>query len=341
MRAARQYAPFDVRVEDVPEPTPGPGEIKVRIAYCGICGTDPEIFDGSFGLTKTPQWPDPPFTVGHEACGTIAELGSGLVQGYKVGQRVAMNFRSYCGACYYCRNKMEHMCEHVTSCEGGFQQYSLYRENTIYPLPDEVSFERGALLEPLTVAIHAVDQASIVPGRTLLILGGGTIGQLIMQVAIRAGAAKVLVSDPIREKRQLAERLGADVTVDPLSEDLEVVAREVTRGRGFDAVMEASGRLDAAKQALALAGKCGTVVWAGVYPEQAEISIRPFQLYANELAIRSTIVSPYVFPRGIQLLAKLDLEPLISEIRPLNEIADVLATIRKGTGIKTLINPWS
>ena len=98
MKAALTYGPFDIRVEDVPEPTPGPGEVKVKIAYCGICGTDPEIYDGTFGLLKAPWWPKPPFTTGHEASGTIVELGPDLsAKIYKVGQRVAMNFRTYCG----------------------------------------------------------------------------------------------------------------------------------------------------------------------------------------------------------------------------------------------------
>ena len=210
MKAAIQYAPFDVRVENVPEPKPGPGEIKVKIAYCGVCGTDPEIFDGSFGLMKTPEWPKGPFTYGHEASGVIAELGDGLVQGYQVGQRVAMNFRSYCGGCYYCRNKMEHMCEHVSPAGGAFAEYAIYKESAIYPIPDELSLEHGALLEPTTVALHAVDLANIAPGKTVAISGAGTIGLLILEIALRAGAAKVMVSDPIPGKRRLAERLGAD-----------------------------------------------------------------------------------------------------------------------------------
>ena len=143
MKAALTYGPFDVRVEDVPEPTPGPGQVKVKISYCGICGTDPDIYDGTFGLLKAPWWPKPPFTTGHEAAGVIAELGPGLLEGYKVGQRVAMNFRTYCGVCYYCRNKLEQMCEHVTSYEAGFSEYALYGEGAVYPLPDDVSLERG------------------------------------------------------------------------------------------------------------------------------------------------------------------------------------------------------
>ena len=339
MKAAVQYAPFDVRVEEVPEPSPGTGEVKVKIAYCGICGTDPDIFDGSFGLMKAPRWPKGPFTVGHEACGVITELGPGLVGDLKVGQRVAMNFRTYCGKCDYCRSAREHMCEHVTNYEAGFAEYAIYGEAAIYPLPDDLSLERGALLEPVTIATHCVDQGDIVPGKTVAICGGGTIGQLVMQIAIRAGAARVLVSDPMPEKRELAEKLGADWTIDPLDEDLEIVGRRLNGGRGFDTVFECSGRLSVTTQALALADKCGTVVWAGVYPEEAEIGIKPYHLFANELTLRSTTLAPYVFPRALKLLSKLDLDPLISEVVPLADIAKALAGRKNSTAVKILVKP--
>ena len=208
MRRALTYGPFDVRVEEVPEPSPGAGEVKVKIAYCGICGTDPDIYDGSFGLLKAPWWPKPPFPTGHEASGVIAELGPGLLGDYKVGQRVAMNFRCYCGKCYYCRNKMEQFCEHVVSYESGFSEYALYPEGCLYALPEEVSLEHGAMLEPVTVAVHAVDLGNLAPGKTVAISGAGTIGSLVQQIAIRAGAARVLVSDPIRQKREMAKALG-------------------------------------------------------------------------------------------------------------------------------------
>lgn len=339
MKAAVQYAPFDVRVEDVPEPEPAAGQIKVEIAYCGICGTDPEIYEGRFGLMKTAGWPEGPKIEGHEASGTIVSLGSDLQQGYEVGQRVAMNFRSYCGACYYCRNKREHFCEHVTHASGAFAEYAVYNESAIYALADDVSFEVGALLEPLTVALHAIDQADIQPGNTVAIFGAGPIGLLALELAIRAGAARVLVSDPIASKREIALRLGADIAADPSTEDVEEVGRAMTEGRGFDQVIEASGNLAAAKQAIALADFCGTIVWVGVYDYQKELSISPFYMYQRELTIRAAMISPYSFPRSVNLLSKLELEPLISNTYPLAEIVKAFDDHRNSDSIKTLIRP--
>lgn len=339
MKAALTYGPFDTRVEDVPEPSPGPGEVKVKIAYCGICGSDPEIYEGTFSLLKAPWWPPAPFTTGHEASGTIAELGPDLLGDWQVGQRVAMNFRKYCGACYYCRSKREQFCEHVKSYEAGFAEYALYDQSCLYPLPDDVSLERGAMLEPVTIAAHAVDLGDVVPGKTVAISGGGTIGLLVQQVAMRAGAARVLVSDPMPEKRAMAEKFGADLTVDPLHEDLLAVGRGLTDGRGFDTVFECSGAISAVPQTIELADKDGTIVWAGAYHEDATFPINPSYMFGNELTIRSTILAPYVFPRSLKLLSKLDLEPMITQIVPLDDIATALGGRKTSTDIKILIEP--
>jgi len=339
MKAALTYGPFDTRVEDVPEPIPGSGEVKVKIAYCGICGSDPEIYEGTFGLLKEPWWPKAPFPTGHEASGTIVELGPGLLGEWQVGQRVAMNFRDYCGRCYYCRNKMEQFCEHVKSYEAGFAEYAVYSESCLYPLPDDVSLERGAMLEPVTIATHAVDLGNIVPGKTVAISGAGTIGLLVQQIAMHAGAARVFVSDPMPEKREMAKRFGADWTVDPLTEDMVAVGRELMDGRGFDTVFECSGHLSAVPQTINLADKYGTIVWAGAYHEDATFPLNPYHMFANELTIRSTILAPYVFPRALKLLSKLDLEPMITQIVPLDDIAKALAARKTSTDIKILVKP--
>lgn len=339
MKAAVQYGPRDVRVEDVPEPAVGPDEVKVKIEYCGVCGTDLEIFEGRFGLMYTDGWPKGPKIEGHEAVGVVVEVGSEARQGYAVGQKVAMNFRSSCGACHYCRDKREHFCDHVTMAGGSFAEYAVYKESAVFALPEGVSLRKGALLEPLTVALHVTDQAEIHTGGTVAVSGAGTIGLLVLMLALRSGASTVLVSEPVASKRRLAEQLGATVTVDPLNDDVAAVGRSVTGGRGFDSVIEASGNLRAAQTALTLADKCGTVVWAGVYPHEESIPVRPFDLYASELTIRSAMVSPYSFPRSVNLLSALDVEPLISAVYPLERIVDAFENHRGGTAIKTLIQP--
>jgi len=321
-----------IKAEEVPEPETKAGEIKVKIAYCGICGTDPETVAGHFPPIQ------PPRVLGHEASGTIVAIGAGCVQGYQVGQRVAMNFWSPCGACYYCRNKMEHYCLYRVSATGAFAEYAVYREDAIYPVPDNISLEIASLLEPASIAVHAIDAANIVPGKSAAILGAGPIGLMMIQLAIKAGAARVMVSEPVAAKRSLAIDLGADMAIDPRAENLQEAAKKLNDGRGFDTVIEASGRLEAAKQAASLADKCATGVWAGVYPANAEIAVNPYDMYANELTIRSIRVAPYCFTRALSLLPKLILQPIITDIVPLENIDKGFDLHREGKSIKILVS---
>jgi len=332
MKAAVLKAPGVLEVEEVPEPQPGPDDIKVKIAYCGLCGTDPESLAGHFPPFREP------YILGHESSGTIAELGSN-VQGYQVGQKVACNFRSFCGGCYYCRNKMEHYCENAGHASGGMAEYAIYHKTAVYALPDDISLEMGALLEPVSVVVHGIDRANIRPGNSVAIHGAGPIGLLFLQMAIRAGAAKTLVSEPVARKRQLAKDLGADVVVDPLKENVEEAGKKLTDSRGFDTVIEATGKTEVAKQAVNMAARCGTVLWAAVYRAGVEIGISPFHIMVNEISIHANFVSPYTFPRALALLPKLQLKPLITDIVPLQDIKKAFAMHEEGKSVKILIKP--
>jgi (R,R)-butanediol dehydrogenase / meso-butanediol dehydrogenase / diacetyl reductase len=337
MKAAVMRGIGNIKMEEVPEPELGPDQIKVKVAYCGLCGTDPENLEGRFGLVP-PEAYKQPRIIGHEASGTITAVGKNI-KNYSVGQRVACNFSGACGACYYCRNKMEHFCQRRIPASGSFAEYAVYPESAIYILPDDVSLEIGALLEPTSVAVHAIDLANIHTGGTVAISGAGPIGLLCLEIALKAGAARVMVSEPVAEKRALAKKLGADVTIDPLKEDLLAAGKKLTEGRGFDTVIEASGNLGAAKQAISLADNGGTIVWAAVYPKDSEIPVPPFLMYAKELTIRCVWISPYSFPRALNLLSKLELKPLITDIVPLKDIMKAFELHKKGKSIKILIQP--
>lgn len=332
-----------IEVQDVPEPKAASDQIKVKIAYCGICGSELHMFDPAYakgmGLVQRPgpARPAGPRIMGHEACGVVAEVGS-QIKHFQVGQRVAMNFRSPCGACYYCTNGKEHFCERVVPASGGYAEYAIYKENTLFPLPDDVSLEEGALLEPVSVAVHTLDLANVKPGNTVAVLGGGPIGLLILELALKAGAAKTLVSEPVAERRQLAKLVGADVVVDPLKENLEEVGKKLTEGRGFDTVIEASGKIAVAEQALNLVDFGGTIVWAAMYPAGANAGVPPAYMYTKELTIRAVNISPYCFPRAMHLLPKLNLKPLIS-IMPIEQINEAFQSLIKGKGMKILIKP--
>jgi 2-desacetyl-2-hydroxyethyl bacteriochlorophyllide A dehydrogenase len=334
MKAAVLESVNILKVKEVPEPQPGPDEVKVKIAYCGICGTDPEIIEGRFA---PPEWTPTMVKIpGHESSGTVVAVGKN-VRNFKVGQRVACNFRSPCGVCFYCRSRMENFCESPLAATGGFAEYAVYKESSVYALPAEISFEVGAFLEPLSIAVHVIDIANISTGGSVAILGGGPIGLLSLQLANRAGAVKTLLSEPIPEKRELARKLGATVTVDPIHENLEEASKKLTEGRGFRTVIDASGKAAVAKQALSLADKGGTMVWASVYPADSRVEVPPFYMYQYELTIRSVLLSPYCFPRALDLLPVLDIKSLMTDILPLSDIARGFEVHKQGKSVKILI----
>ena len=169
-------------------------------------------------------------------------------------------------------------------------------------------------------------------------MGGGPIGMLVLEVAKIAGAAKILMSEPVESRRKLAEQLGATATIDPLNESAEEITAKMTEGRGFDRVIDASGKIAVAKQCLEIAGRGATVVWAAMYPTGVEVGVAPSDMYFKELTIKGVFISPYSFPRSINLLNRLDLEPLIS-IRPIEEIDQAFRDLLAGKGMKVLIKP--
>jgi 2-desacetyl-2-hydroxyethyl bacteriochlorophyllide A dehydrogenase len=313
-----------------------PDQVKVKIAYAGICGTDIEILEGTFGLVKEPCFPK---IEGHEASGTIVEVGSATKLGYKVGQRVAMIPAAPCGACFYCRSGQEAFCEHNMMYSGGFAEYGVYGEGQVFPIADDVSFEVATMLEPLSIAMRVNDLGQVAPGRSVAILGAGPIGVLSLIVAKHTGAAKILVSEPVAYKREFAQRMGATVTVDPRNEDVELSALEATDGRGFDAVFDCTGKLEGARQAVHLAGPGGHVVWAAVYPVGGEIPVSPWLMYEKDLSIHGVFQSPYFLWRANAMLPVLDLQPLISHVYPLDQINQAFDDQIHGRVMKALIKP--
>jgi len=336
MKAAVQKAIHVVEVEDVPEPPTRPDQIKVKIAFAGICGTDMEILEGAFGLVKVPKFPK---IEGHEASGTIVEVGSATKLGYKVGQRVAVVPVAPCGACYYCRSGMEAYCEHGTEYSGAFAEYGYYNEGQVFPIADDVSFEVGTMLEPLSIAMRANERGEVGPGRSVAIIGAGPIGMLNLIVAIHRGAALTMVSEPFDYKRDFARRLGATATVDPKNEDILDVTMKLTNGRGFDAVIDCTGKLAGAEQAVKLAGPGAHVVWAAVYPVGGTVAVEAWAVFEKDLSIHGVFQSPYFLWKANKMLSVLDLSPLVSHIYPLDDINQAFADQRAGKVMKALIRP--
>jgi (R,R)-butanediol dehydrogenase / meso-butanediol dehydrogenase / diacetyl reductase len=359
MKAVIVKEPGVIELQDVPEPQIRPDEIKVKIAYCGICGTDVKIIEGNtFGKGFRPEgaigWPKKPAPprddvrimgqemrdglriLGHEASGTIVETGKDIKGNFKVGQPVAMNFRSACGVCYYCTKMMAQFCERRFPISGAMAEYSVYKENTVFPLPVDLPLDVGAFLEPAAIAVRALDTVKINIGDTVIITGGGPIGLLILQLAIKSGASKVLLSTRSPGKRKLAKQLGADVVVDPIHENLLKISNEFTDGRGYSVCFEVSGDPDVARQLVLLAESGGTVVWVGTYPPNLDIGVPVYYMHSRDLTIRDVRSSPYAFPKALQMLPKLNLRPLITTY-PLDDAIRAFEAQKTGKYVKIML----
>ncbi|MBI3945945.1 MAG: zinc-dependent alcohol dehydrogenase family protein [Armatimonadetes bacterium] len=298
MRAAVIERPLAARVEERDVPEIGPADVRVRVAACGVCGTDAHIFHGGFRA----QYPVVP---GHEFAGEVAAAGADVAH-VRPGDRVAVDPNIHCGVCPYCRRGRIHLCENLTALgvniPGGFQEFCRVPAQQAYRLPETLSFAEAAFAEPLACCVHGMDRARIQAGDTVVVLGAGTIGLLMLQLARLEGARRVVVSEPAEAKADLARRLGADVVVNPLRTDLHALVRDQT-GIGADVVIECVGSPRTVAQALALPRRGGRVLLFGVNPKDAEVPIRPYDIFLNELAVIGSYINPYTHARAIALIA--------------------------------------
>ncbi|MGE5587592.1 MAG: zinc-dependent alcohol dehydrogenase family protein [Clostridia bacterium] len=334
MPAAVFRGPGRIDVEERDVPSPGPGEVLVRVEACGVCGTDFHIFKGEAPAR-------PPVVLGHEYCGEVVALGEGF-EGLKPGDRVAVDPNIACGRCYHCRLGKVHLCEAMealgVTMDGGFAEYSVAPATQCHVLPSGMSAVQGAFVEPVACCVHGIDLAGIKPGHTVAVLGGGTIGLILLQLAQRSGATTLIVSEPMPKKRQLALELGATLAVDPLSSDLEEQVRAVAPA-GADVVIEAVGRPETVEAAVRVAARGGCVLLFGVAPEGAEMTMSPFTIYKKELRLQGSYVNPFTFSRAVALLASgaVKVEPLVERIVPLEGLPSVLASGPSAGGAKTLV----
>lgn len=339
MKAAVFHGCKDVRIEDIPARRPLPGEVTVRIEACGICGTDIHIFEGAEGAAKTV----PPLVLGHEFSGVIWETGDPTGD-LKPGDRVCIDPNDMCGGCYYCRRGMAHFCENMTgigtTINGGFAEYCTVRRKQVYKMSDSLSFEEGAMTEPLACCLHGMDLVGLKQGQTVMILGGGTIGQIMLQLAKISGASAVILSEPVAAKRLLAAESGADIVVDPLKDDVEGVLR--SHGiKAVDAVIECVGRTNTMTDAVRFAGKGGTVMLFGLTDPGAEIPLKPFDIFKKEISIKASFINPYTQGRALALLesGKIDVKRLIAARIGLEELPGALESTAKSAGGKIIVTP--
>ncbi|MFF0905381.1 UNVERIFIED_CONTAM: alcohol dehydrogenase catalytic domain-containing protein [Kocuria sp. CPCC 205316] len=333
LRDPDEQARGRIGLVDLPEPPLGPEDVRIRVAYSAICGSDPHLAEGFFGT-------DVPIGLGHELSGVIEALGAKAHRnGLQVGDRVAGNFLRFCGTCTPCRGGQQQFCEHIQEYNRpGMAETVSWHESQVYKLPDSVSLLKGCLLEPVSVAVRIADKTTVKVGDRVAICGGGPIGQLALQVLKMNGATSLTLIEPIEERREMALRHGADFVIDPLTEDQYQRAEEITEGRGFDVVIDASGSPRAVRGLLDIAAKGATVVYGAMYPHDFEMPLNLSQyLYLKELTLTGVFVSPYAFPRALQILPYLELDDLTQSVFDLEDAESAFAVHVSGEHAKVVI----
>ncbi len=322
-----------VQVTDIPMQEMGDEDVRIKVAYCSICGSDPHLVENIFG------W-EVPFGLGHEVSGVIVEVGKkAKKKGLKVGDRVAGNFLRFCGTCYYCQNGQQQFCEHADESNNpGMSEYIVWHESQVYKMPDNVSLKEACLLEPVSVAVRLMDKVGLKFGQRVAIVGGGPIGLLATQAIHMSGASNLTLVEPIADRRELALRYGADHVIDPAAANVREAAMDLTGGKGYDVVIDCSGSTKAVYDLPFITAKGGLLIYAAMYPNDFEMPLNLYRhLYANELTLTGMYVSPYAFPRAWQMFPKFDLKDFTSTVFPIDQAEEAFKAQISGKHIKILI----
>jgi L-iditol 2-dehydrogenase len=310
-----------LEIADMPLPVVGPNEVMVRVEACGICGSDVHGYDGSSGRRI------PPIVMGHEAAGTVAAVGS-QVRGYAEGDRVTFDSTVYCGHCSFCLSGDVNLCDNRqvigVSCgdyrrHGAFAEFVVVPERILYHLPATISFAQAAMLEAVSVALHAVRVSEARGGETALVLGAGMIGLLTLQAARAAGCSPVLVADVDATRLELARQAGADGIIDSKSANLLAEVHKHTGGRGVDLAFEAVGRNETVAAAIDCTRKGGTVTLVGNI--QPEVTLPLQKVVSRQIRLQGSCASAGEYPQAIELVAngKIIVGSLITAIAALEE----------------------
>ena len=353
MKAAVFYGKEDLRVESVDEPIPGPGQVKLKIAYSGVCGSDLHIYftPDSPGTGVDYSQPHPltgttlPQILGHEIVGTVVEVGDG-VTGFAEGDNTVVLPVYYCGNCAACEIGAFGAClkiafHGVSSDGGGMAEYTVVEASMLHKLPENVGLRMGALVEPMAVGWHAVDISGIQPGQTALIVGAGPIGVGLMFALKAHGIDKIVVSEPSEDRRAAIAHLGAEVTVDPINGDLKSAVMELSDGRGADFAFDAAGVGRALPQVISLLRPHGALVIVALHEQGFDFN--PVSLLWQETRmISSRCYTHQDYDAVIEAMSQglYSDKGWVTEV-DLDDAAQALEDLRRARGMKILIRARS
>jgi L-iditol 2-dehydrogenase len=329
MRVARLHGIRDLRLEELPKPLPGPGEVLLKVAAAGVCGSDVHYYlEGRIGS----QVVTAPMILGHEFSAWVAELGEGVTE-LEPGQLVAVEPGIPCGACEQCQHGHPNLCPNVRFCstppvDGIYAEYAVMPAKNCFPQPVGIGPIEGAMLEPLGIAIHTVDLGHLKAGSTVAVLGAGPIGLLTAAVARAAGASAVYMTEPVAYRRQFALDYVADAVLSPEEGDVAEEIMRLTGGRGVDVAFEAAGAPETPQQAAAATRIGGKVIIAGI-PAEDVMALRPDTVRRRGLTIKMVRRSKHTYVRAFHLVqsGQVEVKPLATHIFPLERIEDAFETV--------------
>lgn len=333
------------RFEMLEQPMPklGPDDVLLKVAACGICGSDVHGMDGSTGRRQ------PPIIMGHEAAGVVAQLGRN-VTAWAEGDRVTFDSTVNCGRCWFCRRGQINLCDNRkilgVACDecrrdGAFAEYVAVPQHILYRLPDALSFRHAAMVEPVAVAVHAVGRSGVCLGDTAVVVGAGVIGLFLVQALRAAGCAQIIAVDLDQKKLDLACKLGADVGLRSDQGDVVVEVMQRTAGRGADVALEAVGINPTVQVAATCLRKGGRLTLVGILAKSVDLSMQT--VVTRELTINSSYISCGEYPACLDLIARgaIDVQPMISAVAPLADGAAWFERLHKGNEglIKVILEP--
>ncbi|GIV77172.1 galactitol-1-phosphate 5-dehydrogenase [Litorilinea aerophila] len=338
MKALVYQGPMTMTLEEVPAPTVGDDDILIQVRSVGICGSDVHGYIGKTGRRK------PPMIMGHEFSGQVVAVGK-AVQRVAPGDAVIVSPIQACGHCPNCQAGLTNICtnRHVLGVDiaGAYADQLVVKESMVYPKPAGMSWRHAAMVEPLSVAMHAVEITPIPLMGTVAIVGAGTIGLLTLLAARLKGAGTVIVTDKSPHRLEMAEELGADLAIHVDQQDPVAAVREATDGLGADVAFEAVGYAPTVQQALAITRTGGHVTWIGNSAQMIELNMQ--EVVTRELTVRGTYGFNKEFPRAIQAIAsgRVNVEPLIERVAPLAEGPQIIHDLATGRSdlIKVILEP--
>jgi 2-desacetyl-2-hydroxyethyl bacteriochlorophyllide A dehydrogenase len=324
--------PNRMAVSRIEDPTPAAGEAVIKVEACGICGTDIHVLRGEFAPTRYPIVP------GHEFCGEVVAVAAD-VRNLKAGDFVAVDPSLFCGKCRQCRAGRFNLCENwnaigVGSANGASAEFVAVPAANAFKLPSEMPRHWGALVEPLSCAVHGLDMVNVEVADNYLIYGAGTMGLLLAQLAKHAGAAQLDMVERNPKRHALAKRLAAD--------RIAVSADELDRPQGWDVVIDATGVVPAIEDGLKRVARGGTFLMFGVANADATATFSPFRVYNDEIKIVGSMAVLHSFERALSLLAKggvIDCEAMITNRFQLDDYSSAIDAFLAGNGLKVQVAP--